>query len=281
MPQVRVFLKQPLSPAGREFFSANFPLAFDTAVRLAQQADLRRADMVLEIAEGLRPGEPAATRMRKWLDGAGEPVLYDTFHNEDIRQDWESQQPNWRREKLGYANYSLVCDTDLADCTILSRKFKDKDFLLGVDAWSWSDRPTPWLGIVFRRQPGRFLYFLISDEHDAVRVGAAREWKNGPVGEVPDVTVTYASDKKRHGGRYQNVFSKTPYRLSIFCQGNRFHCFVEGDLVASGVDQNPTGDRVGFLVTGGGARFRYLNIYRPVPFIDTTSFYTGTAPPQE
>ncbi|NQT85650.1 protein kinase [bacterium] len=281
--ETRKFFAQDFTPAAREYLAGSFPAIFAAAVESARGADLRRAGNTLDVADSLRPRGPAVTQLRRWLDQVGEPILSDRALKKDFSGDWETRERNWSTEEVGYyTRHYLFCDTDVTDCTILARDFESQDFLMGVDCWSWGDRKAAWYGILFRRQPGRFFYFLLNDEHDAVRVGAAMEWKREPIGAVPGVTVDYAPGRaKRQGGQAFPVKSRMPHRLSIRCQGDRFECFVDGELVASGVDPQPAKGRVGFLVSGGGVRFRHVRVYNPAPLPTLTDLLIAAPAPKQ
>lgn len=250
----------------QHFFDEVLPIVLGRAVGACHGVALDKAEAYLKLAERMRPGHPDIPALRKWIRDVGRPIFTDNFRDPGLRN-WQSDSLDWRVDGARHSYARAVCEASFRNAQMFIKGRKFKDFLLGFDVSSRGDREALWMGAIVRRQPGRFLYCLLSDEKNRLSVGGATGYDRGPVGKAKGATVKYIGPGKvTPAGQAFPVKKRERYRVSVWCKGNTWRCYVDGVLVAEGTDGSPAAGDIGLFVYAGRGEFGHVAIYRPLPF---------------
>jgi len=158
-----------------------------------------------------------------------------------------------------------------------------RDFVLEAEVLSTGKVPGARLGMLFRKQGGRFLSFTVNDQFDGAGIVAGGVWSGKMKGVVlrwqPGLTVT-RDPKKAFEGVSLPIASGRWYRLSVRCEAQRFQCLLDDRMLAEGEAAAPVSGTVGLCIHRADARFRNIRLRRLAPTVEPgpwRSLFDGTS----
>jgi hypothetical protein len=237
------------------------------AVAEARMLHYDRVRRLVEFAYRFHPETPDIRVLGKWAQAADNAYIRSDFSYAGlgglkvVRGHWQKQ------------DNELACRAPMG-AVIMYDGVSKENFSFEADVTGGHGRQSLRFGLFFRsrRSGGRFLYFLVSDVEDRVYVGGGA----GDVAAMPPpadgVEVRYAA-----GRPHYSIATGMTYHLQVICVGREFSCYVNGELVAEGTDDEPVSGRLGMLAHQADAHFDDVTIRNYFPMPELTVDY-GDAP---